>query len=79
MSFLPPEDYEKAKELGREIVRHGATLVTGATTGFPLWAAMGAKELGEISLMFLVHPTLTDEEISKTCNAIDRTLLQASK
>ena len=40
---------------------------------------LGAKELGEISLMFLVHPTLTDEEISKTCNAIDRTLLQASK
>ncbi len=33
-----------AKELGREIVRQGGVLVTGATTGFPLWAAMGAKE-----------------------------------
>lgn len=31
-----------------------------------------AKELGESSLMFLVHPTLSDEEISKTCNAIAR-------
>ncbi len=35
---------DKAKELGREIVRQGAVLVTGATSGFPLWSAMGAKE-----------------------------------
>lgn len=26
-----------------------------------------AKELGETSLMFMVHPTLTDAEIAKTC------------
>jgi len=41
---------EKAKELGREIVKHGAVLVTGATTGFPLWASMGAKEAGGMSI-----------------------------
>jgi len=41
---------DKAKELGREIARHGAVLITGATTGFPLWAAMGAKEEGGISI-----------------------------
>lgn len=41
---------EKAKELGREIARHGAVIVTGATTGFPLWAAMGAKEAGGMSV-----------------------------
>ena len=29
-----------------------------------------AKELGETSLMFLVHPTLTKEEIGKTCEVI---------
>ena len=29
-----------------------------------------AKELGETSLMFLVHPTLTDEEIQKTCDVL---------
>ena len=40
---------EKSKELGREIARQGAVLVTGATTGVPLWAAMGAKEVGGIS------------------------------
>jgi dTDP-4-amino-4,6-dideoxygalactose transaminase len=26
-----------------------------------------AKSLGETTLIFLVHPTLTDEEIEKTC------------
>ena len=36
--------YDKALELGREVARHGAVLVTGATTGFPLWVAMGAKQ-----------------------------------
>jgi dTDP-4-amino-4,6-dideoxygalactose transaminase len=29
-----------------------------------------AKELGETSLMFLTHPTLTATEISKTCEVI---------
>ena len=29
-----------------------------------------ARELGEVSLMFLVHPTLTKDEIQQTCNAI---------
>lgn len=41
---------EKAKELGREIARQGAVVVSGATTGFPLWVAMGAKEAGGISI-----------------------------
>lgn len=43
---------EKSKELGREIARQGAILVTGATTGVPLWAAMGCKEVGGISIGF---------------------------
>lgn len=43
---------DKAKELGREIARQGAVLVTGATTGFPLWVAMGAKEAGGFSIGF---------------------------
>lgn len=41
---------DRAKELGREIVRQGAILLTGATTGFPLWSAMGAKEEKGISI-----------------------------
>jgi uncharacterized protein (TIGR00725 family) len=39
---------EKAKELGREIVRQNGVLVTGATSGIPYWAAIGAKEEGGI-------------------------------
>lgn len=41
---------EKAKGLGREVVRQGGILLSGATTGFPLWAAMGAKEERGISI-----------------------------
>jgi len=37
-----------------------------------------AKELGETSLMFLVHPTLTKTEIAKTCEVIDAIFGQAS-
>ena len=29
-----------------------------------------AKELGETSLMFLVHPTLTEDEIKLTCDVL---------
>lgn len=39
---------DKAKELGREIVRQNGILVTGATSGIPYWAAIGAKEEGGI-------------------------------
>src|SRR4030042_2096744 len=45
-----PSALEKAKEVGQEIVRHSGVLVTGATTGIPYWAAIGAKEEGGISI-----------------------------
>lgn len=51
---------DKAKELGREIARQGAVLVTGATTGFPLWVAMGAKEAGGISVG--ISPAASERE-----------------
>lgn len=38
-----------------------------------------AKELGETSLMFLVHPTLTEAEINKTCEALCSVMQQACK
>jgi hypothetical protein len=34
--------------LGEEIIKQGAVLVDGATTGFPYWAAKGAKKAGGI-------------------------------
>jgi dTDP-4-amino-4,6-dideoxygalactose transaminase len=38
-----------------------------------------ARRLGETSLMFLVHPTLTREEIDKTCSVIDSVLERACR
>lgn len=37
-----------------------------------------ARSLGDDSLMFLVHPTLTESEVAKTCEVIDSVLTQAS-
>ena len=37
-----------------------------------------ARELGETSLMFLVHPTLTEDEMQQTCRAITAVLAQAT-
>ncbi|HZD60882.1 MAG TPA: aminotransferase, partial [Anaerolineae bacterium] len=36
-----------------------------------------AKELGETSLMFLVHPTLSEEDIDDTCRAVEKVLAVA--
>lgn len=38
-----------------------------------------AKELGETSLMFFVHPTLTEADMEKTCEAIGAVLSMAQK
>lgn len=52
--------FEKAKELGREIARHGGITVTGATTGFPFYSAMGAKDECGFSIGF--SPAATERE-----------------
>jgi uncharacterized protein (TIGR00725 family) len=59
-SSCGPRAYEVAKELGREIARQGAVIVTGATTGFPLWAAMGAKDGGGQSIG--ISPAASERE-----------------
>lgn len=38
-----------------------------------------AHELGETSLMFLVHPTLTQKEMDKTCEILEKVLSEASR
>ena len=38
-----------------------------------------AKELGETSLMFMVHPTLSEENILVTCRAVQRVMLEAAQ
>jgi len=47
-SHCGEEAFAIAEELGREIIKQGAVLVDGATTGFPFWAAKGAKKEGGI-------------------------------
>jgi dTDP-4-amino-4,6-dideoxygalactose transaminase len=37
-----------------------------------------ARELGETSMMFLVHPTLTDAEIERTCLVLSEVMAEAS-
>lgn len=38
-----------------------------------------AKELGETSMMFLVHPTLTEQEIELTCKVLSEVVKQATQ
>jgi dTDP-4-amino-4,6-dideoxygalactose transaminase len=38
-----------------------------------------ARELGETSLMFLVHPTLKDEDMVLTCDVATQVMLKASR
>lgn len=51
---------DMALAVGQEIARQGAVIVTGATTGFPLWSAKGAKEEGGFSLG--MSPAATEKE-----------------
>lgn len=51
---------EKTKELGRQVIKQGAVLVTGATTGAPYWAAIGAKEAG--GFVIGVSPAVSEIE-----------------
>ncbi len=55
---------ELAKELGKEIVRQNGVLVTGATTGTPYWAAIGAKEEGGLSIG--ISPAVSEKEHIKS-------------
>jgi uncharacterized protein (TIGR00725 family) len=52
--------YDKGIALGKEIAKHSAITVTGATTGFPLWVAMGAKEAGGFVIGF--SPASSEKE-----------------
>lgn len=73
------------------IVEHGVPCFSGSCSEVYLEKAFDhtdyrpakplsvAKELGETSLMFLVHPTLSTEEIEKTRNVVKQVMLQATR
>jgi dTDP-4-amino-4,6-dideoxygalactose transaminase len=91
-AFVRPENLTNGWSRDRiveEINARGVPCYTGScsevylekafdNTGFrPKERLPVAKELGETSLMFLVHPTLTDAEIKKTCQVIHEVLGKA--
>lgn len=55
-----PDTLEKTKLLGREVIKHGGVLVTGATTGAPYWAAIGAKDAG--GFVIGISPAASERE-----------------
>lgn len=73
-----------------EINAHGVPCYSGScsevylekafdNTGFrPKERLPVAKQLGETSLMFLCHPTLTPEHIEKTCDVLEAVVRRAT-
>jgi hypothetical protein len=59
-----------------EIYREKAFTVAGFG---PVGRLPVARELGETSLMFLVHPTLTAQDMNDTCHAVKKIFEQASR
>jgi len=46
----PDGAFKKAYEVGYQIAKQGAILITGATIGIPEWATRGAKKAGGLSI-----------------------------
>ncbi len=83
--FIEPEmlkdDWNRDRVL-KEIADRGVPSFSGScsevylekafddTDWRPKEPLLTARELGETSMMFLVHPTLTQEEVDKTCKAL---------
>jgi dTDP-4-amino-4,6-dideoxygalactose transaminase len=87
-AFIRPEKLRKGWTRDRiltAIVAEGIPCFTGSCSEIYLEKAFApeirpaerlkvAKELGETSLMFLVHPTLSETEMHDTCRAVAKVL-----
>jgi dTDP-4-amino-4,6-dideoxygalactose transaminase len=49
------------------------------TTWRPTKRLENAQKLGETSLMFLTHPTITDEQVERVCDVVGSVLAEAKK
>jgi len=58
-----------------EVYREKAFLGSGYE---PVKRLPNAKELGETSLLFLCHPTLTNDEVAKTCDILETVMRRAA-
>jgi len=61
-----PDAFDKAREIGEEVVRQGGVVVTGATIGIPREAAKGAKQVGGFSIG--ISPAVSKREHIKKYN-----------
>ncbi|MDN7131518.1 DegT/DnrJ/EryC1/StrS aminotransferase family protein [Halomonas sp. MC140] len=92
--FVEPEQLKTGWSRDRimnEIIAHGVPCFSGSCsevylekafdgTGWrPEEPLLVAQELGETSLMFLCHPTLSDAEMNKTCRAINEVMSLATR
>lgn len=91
--FVRPEDLRPGWSRDRiveAINAEGVPCFTGSCSeiyleqAFPVaWRPDGrlpvARELGETSLMFLVHPTLTEEAIHATCTTVGKVMRMAAR
>ncbi len=92
--FVKPEQLRPGwnrDRILREILQRGVPAYTGICPEVYLEKAFErrglrprrrlpiAKELGETSMMFLVHPTLTPAEMAKTCEVLRDVLIRAGR
>lgn len=91
--FVRPEDLRpdwSRDRIVEAINAEGVPCFTGSCSeiyleqAFPAdWRPNGrlpvARELGETSLMFLVHPTLTEEAIHATCTTVEKVMRTAAR
>ena len=60
VSHCCPRIKELSEELGREVIKQGGVLLTGATTGAPYYAARAAKKIKGTSIGFSPAGTETE-------------------
>lgn len=93
-AYVRPEGLKPGWDRDRiigEVVARGVPLFHGScsevylekafdqTTYRPVDRLPVAKELGETSLMFLTHPTLTDAEVARVCSAVEQVFREAAR
>lgn len=91
-AFIRPEKLAPGwhrDRIAQAIASHGIPTSVGTCSeiylekAFPLeWRPAErlpiARELGETSLMFLIHPTLTEAHMERTCEAVERVFYDAT-
>lgn len=92
-AFVVPEalaDGWSRDRIAQDIAAQGVPCATGTCSEVylenafpPAWRPIGrlpvARELGQHSLMFLVHPTLTEANMARTCEVTEQVMLQATR